>query len=163
MKPIEKSKFYKGNPHPYDECLPSFFAINAIELIGEGNSLKFYGELVALIPDPKFDEEKRVFSWTPLVDHLISAANSEDVFQGGKELAAETIRIAYNNAARPTQDNLIFAASRTVHLKDEISEEQFSQILSRCAIEDASLIDGIIHKSKSESFRKLIAGLKMAP
>jgi hypothetical protein len=32
VKPIETSKFFKGNPHPHDESLPSFAAINVTEM-----------------------------------------------------------------------------------------------------------------------------------
>jgi len=162
MKPIEKSKFYKGGQHPYDDCLPSFSVINVIEKKEEGSRLKFHGELVALIPDPKYDEKNQVFKWTLLIEQFISCDNWEDVFLAGKELAVQTIRIAFNNAARPTQDNHIFARARMFYLNDEITAEQLLAIVAQCDQNDPKLIGTMIEKSKSESFRKLIAGLKKA-
>ena len=164
MEPIEKSKFYKGNPHPYDESLPSFAAINAREMAGEDQSQKLYCEFVTVAPIPTRDEETQAYRWRLLVEqvNILREDTLEGMFLRVKKLAEERARIAFTLAAQPTRDTMVFSAGHAFRLNVEIPDEQFLQIVARCAFEDPTLIDGMIEKSKSESFRNLIAGLKQS-
>jgi hypothetical protein len=162
MEPIEKSKFYKGNPHPYDESLPSFAAINVREIAGEDESQKLYCEFITVAPSPTRDEEAESYRWRLLVEQvsILREDTREGMFPRVKKLAEERAKIAFLMAAQPTRDTMVFSAGHAFRLNIEIQEEQFLQIVARCAFEDPTLIDGMMEKSQSASFRNLIAGLK---
>ena len=162
MEPIEKSKFYKGNPHPYDESLPSFAAINVSETDGGDPSQKLHCEFITVAPNPQRDEETQSYRWKLLVEQvsILHEDTREGMFPRVKKLAEERARIAFNFAAAPTRDTMIFSAGNAFRLNVEITEEQFLQIVARCAFEDPTLVDAMLERSKSASFRNLIAGLK---
>jgi len=162
MEPTEKSKFYKGNPHPYDESLPSFAAINVREMAGEDQSQKLYCEFITVAPIPKRDEETQAYRWRLLVEqvNILREDTGEGIFPRVKKLAEERAKIAFLFAAQPTRDTMVFSAGQAFRLNFEIPEDQFLQIVARCAFEDPALIDGMIEKSQCVSFRNLIAGLK---
>jgi len=164
MEPIERSKFYKGNPHPYDESLPSFAAINVTEMAGEGQSPKLSCEFITVAPNPTRDEETQSYRWRLLIEqvNILREDTSEGIFPRVKKLAEERTRIAFTFAAQPTRDTMVFSAGQAFRLNFEIQEDQFLQIVARCAFEDPTLIDGMLEKSQSESFRNLIAGLKQS-
>jgi hypothetical protein len=164
MELIEKSKFYKGNPHPYDESLPSFAAINVWEMAGEDQSPKLCCEFITVAPIPIRDEEAQAYRWRLLVEqvNILREDTDEGMFPRVKKLAEERARIAFTFAAQPTRDTMIFSAGQSFRLNFEISQEQFLGIVARCAFEDPALIDGMIEKSKSASFRNLIVSLKQS-
>jgi hypothetical protein len=159
MERIEKSKFYKGNPHPYDESLPSFAAINVTEMAGEGQSQKLSCEFVTVAPIPTRDEETQAYRWRLLVEqiNILKEDTLEGIFPRVKKLAEERVKIAYISASQPTRDTMVFSAGHAFRLNFEITEEQFLGIIGRCAFEDPALIDGMIERSQSVSFRNLIA------
>jgi len=158
MEPIEKSRFYKGNPHPYDESLPSFAVINVWEAAGE----KLKCEFITVAPIPTRDEETQAYRWRLLVEqvNILKEDTREGMFPRVKKLAEERAKIAFIFASQPTRDTMIFSAGHAFRLNIEITEEQFLQIVARCAFEDPTLIDGMIEKTQSASFRNLIASLK---
>jgi hypothetical protein len=162
MEPIEASKYYKGNAHPYDESLPSFAAINLTEMAGEDPAQKLSCEFITVAPNPKQDEETGSYTWKLLVEqvNILREDTPEGIFPRVKKLAEERARIAFLFASQPTRDTMLFSAGHAFRLNIEIPEEQFLQIVARCAFGDPTLIDGMIEKSKSASFRNLIAGLK---
>src|ERR1035438_5784926 len=96
MEPIEKSKFYKGNPHPYDESLPSFAAINVTEMPGEGPSQKLSCEFITVAPIPTRDEEMQAYRWKLLVEqiNILREDTREGIFPRVKKLAEERVKIA---------------------------------------------------------------------
>jgi hypothetical protein len=159
METIEESKFFKGNPHPYDESLPSFAAINVTETAGEGQSQKLSCEFITVAPIPTRDEKTQAYRWRLLVEqiNILNEDTREGIFPRVKKLAEERVRIAYISASQPTRDTMIFSAGHAFRLNFEITEEQFLGIIGRCAFEDPTLIDGMIEKSKCPSFRNLIA------
>ena len=59
MEQIETHKFYKGNPHPYDESLPSFAAINVAETTGDDGAQKLSCEFITVAPQSAPDEESQ--------------------------------------------------------------------------------------------------------
>lgn len=158
-KPIEQSKFYKGNPHPYDESLPSFAAINVTEMAGEDPSQKLSCEFITVAPLPTRDEETQAYRWRLLVEQIsiLREDTREGMFPRVKKLAEERVKIAYISASQPTRDTMVFSAAHAFRLNFEITEEQFLGIVARCAFEDPALTDGMIEKSKCASFRNLIA------
>jgi hypothetical protein len=162
MDSIEKSRFYKGNPHPYDESLPSFAAITVREMAGEDPSQKLSCEFITVAPIPTRDEEAQAYRWRLLVEqvNILKDDTREGMFPRVKKLAEERARIAFTFAAQPTRDTMVFSAGQAFRLNVEISEDQFLSIVARCAFEDPTLIDGMIARSQCESFRNLIAGLK---
>ncbi len=159
MEPIEKSKFYKGNPHPYDEALPSFAAINVTEMAGENQAKKLYCEFITVAPIPTRDDETGAYRWRLLVEQInvLNEDTLEGIFPRVKKLAEERVKIAYITASQPTRDTMVFSAGHSFRLNFEITEEQFLAIVGRCAFGDPALIDGMIERSKCESFRNLIA------
>jgi hypothetical protein len=154
-------KFYKGNPHPYDESMPSFAAINFTESAGEDASDKLACEFITVAPIPTRDEETQAYKWRPLVEqiNILREDTRQGIFPRVKKLAEERVKIAYISASQPTRDTMIFSAGHAFRLNAEISEEHFLGIVGRCAFQDPTLINTIIERSKSESFRNLIAGL----
>jgi len=159
MEPIEKSKFYKGNPHPYDESLPSFAAINVTEMGGAGQPPKLSCEFITVAPNPTRDEETQTYRWRLLVEQInvLKEDTREGIFPRVKKLAEERVKIAYIAASQPTRDTMVFSAGHAFRLNVEISEEHFLGIVARCAFEDPTLSDGMIEKSQCASFRNLIA------
>jgi hypothetical protein len=164
MQQSETSKFYKGNPHPYDESLPSFAAINVRETIGEDKTPKLFCEFITVAPIPTRDEETGAYRWRLLVEqvNILREDTAEGMFPRIKKLAEERARIAFTMAAQPTRDTMVFSAGQGFRLNFEISEDQFLQSVARCTFEDPSLIDGMIERSQCESFRNLIATLKQS-
>jgi len=163
MQPIEQSKFYKGNPHPYDESLPSFAAINVTEVpAGENTTQTLSCEFITVAPIPTRDEATQAYRWRLLVEqiNILQKDTREGIFPRVKKLAEERVKIAYISASQPTRDTMIFSAGYAFRLNVEISQEQFLGTVGRCTFEDPTLIDGMLAKSKCESFRNLIAGLK---
>jgi hypothetical protein len=158
MEPIEKSRFYKGNPHPYDESLPSFAVINVWEPAGE----KLNCEFITVAPIPTRDEETQAYRWRLLVEqvNILKEDTREGMFPRVKKLAEERAKIAFIFASQPTRDTMIFSAGHAFRLNIEIPDEQFLQIVARCAFEDPTLIDGMIEKSQCAAFRNLITTLK---
>jgi hypothetical protein len=155
-------KFYKGNPHPYDESLPSFTAINAWEADGDDGAPKLSCEFVTVAPDPKMDEDTMSYKWRLLVEqiNILPGDTLEGIFPRVKKLAEERTRIAYVFAAQPTRDTMILSASHAVRRNYEIAGEQFLEIVGRSAFADSTLIDGMVEKSKCASFQNLLARLK---
>ena len=65
-----KHRFYKGNPHPYDESLPSFAAMNVTENIGEDGVGKLTCEFITVAPMPTRDEETQAYRWRLIVEQI---------------------------------------------------------------------------------------------
>jgi len=164
-KPLAQTvvhKFYKGNPHPYDESLPSFAAINVIEMAEEGQSQKLTCEFITVAPNSKPDERTNAYGWRLLVEQISILKDDTrlGIFTRVKKLVEERVKIAYIVASQSTRDTMVFSAGHAFRLNHEITEEQFLQIVGRSAFGDASLIEGMIERSKVESFRNLIVGIK---
>jgi len=157
-------KFYKGNPHPYDESLPSFAAINVTESPGEGQAQKLTCEFITVAPTPSRDEETQAFKWRLIVEqiNILHEDTRRAIFPRVRKLVEERVKIAYISASAPTRDTMIFSAGHAFRLNAEISEEHFLGLVGRYAFQDADLIDGILEKSQCESFRKLIGSLKQS-
>ena len=164
MEQVEQHKFYKGNPHPYDESLPSFATINVWETTGDNQSQKLCCEFITVVPQPKPDDESESCRWRLLVEqiNILKEDTREGLFSRVKKLAEERVRIAYISASQPTRDTMVFSAGHSFRLNHEISQDQFLTLIGRCAFEDPTLVDGMIERSKSESFRALISGLRQA-
>jgi len=164
MHQIENHKFYKGNPHPYDESMPSFAAINVMEIAEEDDAQKLTCEFITVAPQAGRDEVTMAYRWRLLVEQInvLKDDTLEGLFPRVKKLAEERVRIAYLTAAQPTRDTMVFSAGHAFRLNHEIAEEQFVGLVGRCGFEDPALVEGMLEKSKSESFRNLIAGLKAA-
>ena len=162
MGQIEQHKFYKGNPHPYDESLPSFAAINVAAAGGEDEPQKLSCEFITVAPQSTRDDESQSYRWRLLVEqiNILKEDTLEGIFPRVKKLAEERVKIAYISASQPTRDTMVFSAGHAFRLNHEIAEEQFLGLVGRYAFEDPTLIDGMLERSKSDSFRGLIVGLK---
>jgi len=165
LNPVEHTvihKFYKGNPHPYDESLPSFAVINVQEMTGEDGAQKLTCEFVTVAPNPKPDEETHAYGWRLLVEQIsiLKDDTREGIFTRVKKLVEERVKIAYIVASQTTRDTMVFSAGHAFRLKYEITEDQFLQILGRSALGDSTLLDNMIERSKVASFRELITRFK---
>jgi len=162
MEKIETHKFYKGHPHPYDESLPSFAAINVAETSGDDGDHKLSCEFITVAPLSVPDQESRSYGWRLLVEqiNILKEDTSEGLFPRVKKLAEERVKIAYISASQATRDTMVFSAGHAFRLNHEIAEEQFLALVGRCAFADPALVEGMIARSKSASFRDLVANLK---
>jgi len=113
-------------------------------------------------PNSKPDERTNAYGWRLLVEQISILKDDTrlGIFTRVKKLVEERVKIAYIVASQSTRDTMVFSAGHAFRLNHEITEEQFLQIVGRSAFGDASLIEGMIERSKVESFRNLIVGIK---
>jgi hypothetical protein len=162
LEQAAEHRFYKGNPHPYDEALPSFTAINAWEEEGSDGPPKLYCEFITVAPDPKMDEDTMAYKWRVIGEQInvLAADTLSGIFPRVKKLAEERARIAYVCAAQPTRDTMVLSASHAVSRNYEITGEQFLEIVGRSAFADPMLLATMLERSKCGSFQSLVERLK---
>jgi tetratricopeptide (TPR) repeat protein len=156
------SKFYKGNPHPYDENLPSFAAINIWETGGDDASSQLSCEFITLAPDPIRDEANLCYRWKLIVEQveLLPEDTRQGMFPRVKRLVEERGKRAYILASKPTRDTMVYSAGHAFRLNAELSEDQFLRIVAQCTHDDQALFDGMLEKAQCPSFRDVVGKLK---